>query len=103
MIYIKKLKYTDKETAIADLIAKGVYVETEEGLHYGQGVHAVVEIGLVILTDGTYDEEGNEITAPIYADGYHYDIMSEHEIIFENEIKVKNPKHQFSGYETETI
>ena len=100
MIYIKKLKYETKEQGIADLISKEIY--TEE-LEYCEGVHAVVEIGLVILTDGTHDEQGNEITEPIYADGYHYDVMSEHEIIFENEIKVKNPKHQFSGYETETI
>jgi hypothetical protein len=35
---IYKLQYKDKETAIADLIAKGVYIETEEGLSYGQGI-----------------------------------------------------------------
>ena len=59
---IYKLKYTNKETAIVDLIAKGVYIETQEGLSYGQGVHAVVEIGTIILTDGTYDDEGNIIS-----------------------------------------
>jgi hypothetical protein len=99
---IYKLKYTDKETAIADLKAKGVYVETEEGLSYGQGIQAVVEIGTIILTDGTYDEEGNVITEPIFAEGYHYDVMSENEIDFEiADITnlVNNPKHQFAGYE----
>jgi len=35
---IYKLNYTDKETAIADLIAKGVYIDTEDGLVYGQGI-----------------------------------------------------------------
>ena len=95
---IYKLKYTDKETAIADLLAKEVYIETEDGLSYGQGIHAIVEIGLIVLEDGTYDEEGNEITAPIYADGYHYDVMSENEINFENSIEVNNPKHTFAGY-----
>lgn len=93
---IIKLKYTDKETAIADLIAKGVYTED---LSFGNGIHAVVEIGLVILTDGTYDEQGNEITAPVYADGYHYDVMSEIEIDFgSNRIFPNNPKHNFAGY-----
>ena len=94
---IIKLKYTDKETAIADLKAKGVYTED---LSFGNGIHAIVEIGLVALTDGTYDEEGNEITAPVYADGYHYDIMSEIEIDFGvNRIFPNNPKHSFAGYE----
>ena len=97
MIQIYKLKYSDKETAIADLKAKGVYTED---LSFGQGVQAVVEIGLVVLTDGTYDEQGNEITAPIFADGYHYDIMSEIEIDFGvNRIFPNNPKHAFAGYE----
>ena len=96
---IYKLKYTNKETAIADLKAKGVYTED---LSFGNGIHAIVQIGLVVLTDGTYDEEGNEITAPIYADGYHYDIMSEQIIDFgvaDITSLVNVPKHTFLGYE----
>ena len=101
---VYKLKYTDKETAIADLLAKNVYVEVESlekeiTLQYGQGIQAIVEIGLIVLENGTYDEEFNEITAPIYADGYHFDVMSEQEIKFENAIDVNNPKHTFAGYE----
>jgi hypothetical protein len=92
---IYKLKYTDKETAIADLIAKNV-IDVEG--NYQQGIHAVVEIGLIVLTNGTYDEKGNVIIEPIYADGYHYDVMSEQEIEFENKIEVNNPKHTFAGY-----
>jgi hypothetical protein len=100
---IYKLKYTDKETAITDLLAKGIYVEVENldkeiTLSYGQGIHAIVEIGLIVLENGVYDEEGNEINAPIYADGYHYDVMGENEIKFENSIEVNNPKHTFAGY-----
>lgn len=99
MIRIYKLKYTDRETAIADLISKGVYQEIEGELSYSEGIHAVVEIGLVVLTDGTYDEQGNEITPPVYADGYHYDIMAEKEIDFgANEITPNNPKHTFAGF-----
>ena len=91
---IYKLKYTDKETAIADLITKNVI---DEDGNYQQGIQAVVEIGLITLTDGTYDNEGNVIIEPIYADGYHYDVMSEQEIEFENKIEVNNPKHMFAG------
>lgn len=98
---IYKLKYTDKETAIADLLAKKVYVEIENFnkeivLSYGNGIQAVVELGLIVLENGTYDAEFNEITAPVYADGYHYDVMSENEIKFTNAIEVKTPKHTFA-------
>ena len=77
MIY--KLKYTDKAEAIADLNAKGIL--TEDG--YGQGVHAVVELGIIENTDG-----------------YHYDIMSDNVYDFGlNLIEPKNPKHAFAGHE----
>ena len=92
---IYKLNYTDRETAIADLLAKGVYVQNEEGLIYGQGIHAIVEIGKVVNVQGTYDDNGNVLTEPIYYDGYAYDVMSEQDIIFENEIIPKHPKHKF--------
>ena len=95
---IYKLQYKDKETAMADLLAKKVYIETEEGLSYGSGIQAVVEIGKIDLEDGNYNEDGEELTAPVFAEGYHYDVMSEQEIVFKNEIVVNNPKHTFAGY-----
>jgi hypothetical protein len=102
-MYVSKLKYTDKETAIADLLAKKVYVEVENPhkeiiLSYGQGIQAIVEIGLIVLENGTYDEDFKEITKPVFADGYHYDVMSENKIDFgSNEIQVNNPKHTFAS------
>lgn len=96
-MYISKLQYKNKETAIADLIAKGVYIETEEGLVYGEGVQAIVEIGLIVDKEGTFDDEGNVLTEPIYFNGYHYDVMSEQEIEFDNIITPNNPKHSFYG------
>ena len=62
MIRIYKLKYTDKETAISDLIDKGVYKEIESELIYCEGVHAVVEVGLIIYQEATFDEQGNLLT-----------------------------------------
>jgi hypothetical protein len=102
-MYISKLKYKDKETAIADLLEKKVYVEVEnldkeKSLAYGQGIQAIVDIGLIVLENGTYDEKFNVITEPIYADGYHFDVMSENKIDFgSNEIQVKTPKHIFAS------
>ena len=99
MIRIYKLKYTDKETAIADLIAKGIYQEIEGEMLYADGIDAVVEVGLIIDQEATFDEQGNMLTEPTYRDGYHFDIMSEIEIDFgENEIFPNNPKHTFAGF-----
>ena len=102
MIY--KLKYTDKETAIADLIAKGVYQEIEGELSYSEGIHAVVEIGLITDQEATFDENGNLLTEPTYREGYHFDIMAEKDIDFgTNEIIPKHQMHTFAGYESYTI
>ena len=43
---IYKLKYTDKESAISDLISKGVYQEIDGELSYSEDIHAVVDVGL---------------------------------------------------------
>lgn len=94
---IYKLKYQNKEEALSDLVSKGVYIDTDEGLIFGDRIHAVADIGLIILEQGTYDENDDVITEPIFADGYHYDVMSDVEIVFENEITVNNPKHKFLG------
>jgi hypothetical protein len=102
MIY--KLNYTDKETAIKDFLKKGVYIEVEDlnkekQLVYGKGIQAIVEIGKIVLTNGVYDADFKEITAPVYADGYAYDVMSDIEYKFESEIFPNNPKHSFAGCE----
>jgi hypothetical protein len=96
---IYKLNYLDKETAIADLLAKGVY---NEDLSYGKDIQAIVEIGKIVLTNGIYDADFNVITEAIYADGYAFDVMSDIEIVFESEIFPNNPVHSFAGVETIT-
>jgi len=78
MIY--KLKYTDKETALADFMSKDL-IDAES--NYKDGIQAIVEIGLIEAVEG-----------------YHYDIMAIQDIDFgTNEIIVNNPKHNFAGYE----
>jgi hypothetical protein len=73
---IYKLKYTDKETAIADFIAKDL-IDAEN--NYKDGIQAIVEIGLIESVEG-----------------YHYDIMSIQDIDFgTNEIVANNPVHNF--------
>ena len=103
MTSIYKLTYSDKATAVADLYAKGILIEVdgidgEKHEAYGSGVQAVVEIGLIMLTPPVM-EEMEVIEQPIYADGYHYDVMSDNTYDFgANLVEPKNPKHAFAGH-----
>ena len=45
-------------------------------MQYINGTAAVVNIGKVVEIPATYDADGNELTPPIYYDGWAYDIMS---------------------------
>ena len=102
LMNIFKLTYSDKATALADLKAKGILVEVEfngeKQEAYGNGVAAVVEIGKIIVTPPVM--EGMEIvTPPVYAEGYHYDVMSSETYDFgANLVEPKNPKHAFAGH-----
>jgi hypothetical protein len=91
-MYIYKLRYNDRATAITDLIAKGVIDTNENNTSITQ---AVVELGVIVL------DYGNETTEPSYADGYHYDIMVTTEIDFGTaRVTPTNVKHAFLGFNT---
>ena len=90
---IYKLVFADKTEAMAELLAKGIYVEQEiDGettLVYGEGVQAIVEIGVL------YDDQ--EVPQPL--PGYCYDIMCVQDVDFSIFIvEPVNPKHAFAGY-----
>ena len=101
---IYKLNYKDKETAIADLLAKGVYVEIidlngKPQLVYANGTQAVVDIGQIVKVPGEYDDQGNVIVEPIYYDGVFYDVMTPTVIDFgNNEVFPVDCVHSFMGY-----
>ena len=86
MIY--KLRYLDKESALKELKSKKVI--DKEG-NYINGTEAVVECGIITLVYATETEQA------IFADGYHYDIMTNDIIVFDSEIFVKDPKFKFAG------
>jgi hypothetical protein len=95
-MFIHKLNYLNTETAIADLIAKGVY---NDELEYTNGTQAVVFIGQIVKVQGTYDQDGNVITEPIYYDGVFYDVMTTDVIDFTpNEVFPIDCVHSFAGF-----
>jgi hypothetical protein len=96
---IYKLQYTDKATGDADLLAKGTYEVVEGEQVYRNGTQAIVYIGQIVEVPATYDDEGHELTPPIYYDGVYYDLMTSEEIDFGvNEIFPTNCAHSFLGW-----
>lgn len=98
MIY--KLIYQDQDTAINDLLQKGVLINTtdlqgNEVITYAPTTHAVVHIGLIVDTPAVI-ENMKVIKEAAYLKGWHVDVMTDLEIVFENEIKPNNPKHVFA-------
>ena len=70
----------------------------EEGIENA----SVVIVGKLVETEGTYDEEGNVITAPVLSDKIAVDILYSEEPLSELEpfrVTPENPKHTISGME----
>lgn len=93
MIY--KLKYLDKQKAIQDLTKRGVF--NDASLILSKGNQAVVFVGRIIIEDATYNEDGEELTAPIFEEGYFVDVMSDIEIDFSNQVFPEKVAHKFAG------
>ena len=66
----RKYEFGSQSAATTKINALGV---DEEG--NPSHSHSIVRLGHIILTDGEYDEEGNETTAPVLSDNYHVDVL----------------------------
>ena len=103
-LYIYKLKYETKEEAIADFLAKGVYVQQTNDLEElinvnSENTIAVVTDIQIVLEEATFNEEGDIVTDIVAEEGFHADVMSKKEIDFgDKQIFPKNAKHTFAGY-----
>lgn len=98
-MHIYKLIYTDHDSAIADMLTKGVLINTtdlngNEINTYSQSTHAVVYIGKIVDTPAVV-EDMEVITPATFIDGFHVDVMTDLEIEFANEVIPNNPKHEF--------
>ena len=70
MRIFRKYEFGSQSAATTKLNALGV---DEEGNPTHS--HSVVRLGHIVLEAGEYDEEGNEITAPVLSDNYHVDVL----------------------------
>jgi len=71
---IGKYEFNSKEQAKEKIKALGFDID-EDGNEYPTHNHSVVELGYIMLKDGVYDDELNEIEPPILSDKYSVDVM----------------------------
>jgi hypothetical protein len=71
---IGKYQFDNKEQAQTKIDALGTATD-EDGNEYPTHKHTVVELGNIILQDGEYDEDCNEIVAPIFSTDWHVDVL----------------------------
>ena len=74
MIRIAKYEFLDKEQAESKIKALGTATD-ENGNEYPTHKHTIVQLGNIVLEQGQYDEEGNEIVAPVLSDKWHVDAL----------------------------
>lgn len=60
---IGKYEFTNKTTAQGKINA------------FAESNHIFIELGNIIIIPGDYDEDGNEITAPVLSELYHVDVL----------------------------
>lgn len=74
MIRIAKYAFDSKEQAETKIKSLGTATD-ENGNEYPTHKHTIVQLGYIVLQQGTYDEEGNEIVAPVLSDKWHVDAL----------------------------
>ena len=73
-INIGKYAFDSKEQAQTKI--KGLGVETDEnGNEYPTHKHTIVHLGHIVEQQGQYDEDGNEVVAPVLSSKYHVDVL----------------------------
>ena len=74
MIRLAKYAFDSKEQAETKIKALGT-AKDENGNEYPTHKHTIVQLGYIVLQQGTYDEDGNELTAPVLSDKWHVDVL----------------------------
>ncbi len=70
---ISKYEFNSKEQAQEKIDALGTSTD-ENGNEYPTHKSTIVQLGNIVLKQGEYDEEGEEITAPVLSDKWHLDV-----------------------------
>jgi hypothetical protein len=71
---IGKYEFLSEKDALDKIKKLGIFTD-EDGIDYPTHKHNIIHLGHIIIKDGSYDDEGNEIKAPLYSDMYHLDVL----------------------------
>lgn len=71
---IGKYEFDDSVQAESKINALGVSTD-EYGNTYPTHKHCIVKLGYIVLEQGEYNEDGEEVKAPILSDKYHVDVL----------------------------
>jgi hypothetical protein len=74
MIRVGKYEFDSKEQVETKIKALGVETD-ENGNEYPTHKHTIVHLGHIVEQQGQYDEDGNEIVAPVLSSKYHVDVL----------------------------
>lgn len=72
MIYIR-YEFNDKEQADSKIDA--FHTADEDGNEVCNVNASFIKLDKFVMTEGVYDEDGVEITAPVMSDGYALDVL----------------------------
>ena len=74
MVRAGKYEFDSKEQAETKINALGVATD-ENGNEYPTHKHTIVHLGHIVEQQGQYDEDGNEVVAPVLSSKYHVDVL----------------------------
>tara|TARA_B100000768_G_C11218445_1_gene349342 strand:- start:756 stop:1109 length:354 start_codon:yes stop_codon:yes gene_type:complete len=70
---ISKYEFNSKDQAQDKIDALGTATD-ENGNEYPTHKSTIVQLGNIVLEQGEYDEEGEEVTAPVLSNKWHLDV-----------------------------
>ncbi len=83
----RKYSFGSKGACTTKINALGTETD-ENGNTYPTHNHAIVHLGNIVLEQGEYDEEGNEVKAPVVSETYHVDVLwdGESDVSWDNQM-----------------
>ena len=92
MIKVSKYEFNSQDQAESKINALP-HATDEDGNQYPTHKHTIVKLGNIVLEQGEYDEEGNEVTAPVLSESYHVDVLWKNieEVDEEGNVTINHP------------
>jgi len=91
-IKVSKYEFADEASALAKINALPS-VKDEEGNDVPAHNHTIVKLGNIVIEQGEYDEDGEEVKAPVLSNKYHVDVLWKNleEVDEEGNVSVDHP------------